>query len=119
MHRADDDSATIDRDGRAAVIAGEQAAPVLSARGLTKRYGSVLAVEGVTFSLEGGTVTGFLGPNGAGKTTTLRLLLGLAQPTTGEALIFGHRYRELAHPAQRVGAVLEDLYLELTTKEAA
>jgi ABC-2 type transport system ATP-binding protein len=64
-------------------------------------------VEALTFALERGTITGFLGPNGAGKTTTLRLLLGLAQPTSGEALIFGRRYHELENPMHRVGAVLE------------
>jgi ABC-2 type transport system ATP-binding protein len=74
---------------------------------LTKRYGDVVAVEGVTFALEPGTITGFLGPNGAGKTTTLRMLLGLARPTAGEAFVFGRRYDELEHPARRVGAVLE------------
>jgi ABC-2 type transport system ATP-binding protein len=67
----------------------------------------VLAVEGVAFALGPGTITGFLGPNGAGKTTTLRMLLGLARPTAGEALVFGRRYEELAHPGRRVGAVLE------------
>jgi ABC-2 type transport system ATP-binding protein len=66
-----------------------------------------VAVDGITFALEPGTVTGFLGPNGAGKTTTLRLLLGLAEPTAGEALVFGRRYRELEQPIRRVGAVLE------------
>ncbi len=76
-------------------------------RELTKRYGEVLAVEGLTFALEPGTITGFLGPNGAGKTTTLRLLVGLAQPTAGEALVFGRRYQELERPMRRVGAVLE------------
>jgi ABC-2 type transport system ATP-binding protein len=81
--------------------------PVVSVQGLTKRYGELVAVDDLTFSLEAGTVTGFLGPNGAGKTTTLRLLLGLAEPTAGEALVFGRRYRELARPARRVGAVLE------------
>jgi ABC-2 type transport system ATP-binding protein len=74
---------------------------------LTKRYGELVAVDDLTFALEPGTVTGFLGPNGAGKTTTLRLLLGLAEPTGGEALVFGRRYRELGQPARRVGAVLE------------
>jgi ABC-2 type transport system ATP-binding protein len=64
-------------------------------------------VEELTFSLQPGTVTGFLGPNGAGKTTTLRLLLGLAEPTSGAALVFGRRYRELEQPSRRVGAVLE------------
>jgi ABC-2 type transport system ATP-binding protein len=66
-----------------------------------------VAVEALTFALAPGTITGFLGPNGAGKTTTLRLLLGLAEPTAGEALIFGHHYRELENPMHRVGAVLE------------
>ena len=81
--------------------------PPVCVRELTKRYGATNAVDKMTFSLEPGTITGFLGPNGAGKTTTLRLLLGLAKPTAGEALLFGHRYRALAHPARRVGAVLE------------
>jgi ABC-2 type transport system ATP-binding protein len=81
--------------------------PVLEARGLTKRYGDVTAVDALTFALEPGTITGFLGPNGAGKTTTLRLLLGLARPTAGEALVFGRRYQELERPLHRVGAVLE------------
>jgi ABC-2 type transport system ATP-binding protein len=81
--------------------------PVLTVRSLTKRYGDVVAVEGLTFALSPGTITGFLGPNGAGKTTTLRLLLGLAEPTAGEALVFGRRYRELDNPMRRVGAVLE------------
>jgi ABC-2 type transport system ATP-binding protein len=80
---------------------------VVSCRALTKRYGEIAAVDGVTFSLERGTVTGYLGPNGAGKTTTLRLLLGLAEPTAGEALVFDRRYRELAQPLAKVGAVLE------------
>ena len=81
--------------------------PVVTVRSLTKRYGEVVAVDDLTFSLHPGTVTGFLGPNGAGKTTTLRLLLGLATPTTGQALVFGRRYRDLEDPARRVGAVLE------------
>ena len=76
-------------------------------RGLTKRYGDLLAVQDLTFSLHPGTVTGFLGPNGAGKTTALRLLLGLAQPSAGEALVLGRRYAELDQAWHRVGAVLE------------
>ncbi|MDQ2968695.1 MAG: ATP-binding cassette domain-containing protein [Actinomycetota bacterium] len=80
---------------------------VVSVQGLTKRYGEVVAIDDLTFSLKPGTVTGFLGPNGAGKTTTLRLLLGLAEPTGGQALVFGRRYGELDYPARRVGAVLE------------
>jgi ABC-2 type transport system ATP-binding protein len=80
---------------------------VLTVRSLTKRFGALTAVDQLSFTLEPGTITGFLGPNGAGKTTTLRLLLGLAEPTSGEALVFGSRYRELPDPARRVGAVLE------------
>jgi ABC-2 type transport system ATP-binding protein len=79
----------------------------VTVRSLTKRYGEVVAIEDLTFSLEAGTVTGFLGPNGAGKTTTLRLLLGLAQPDAGTALVFGLPYWELQDPQRRVGAVLE------------
>jgi ABC-2 type transport system ATP-binding protein len=80
---------------------------VVTASSLSKRYGALVAVDELTFSLRPGTVTGFLGPNGAGKTTTLRMLLGLAEPTAGEALVFGRRYHELDNPARRVGAVLE------------
>src|SRR5262249_18839711 len=70
-------------------------------------YGALTAVDDVTFTLERGAVTGFLGPNGAGKTTTLRLLLGLAEATAGEALVWGRRYCEIEQPARLVGAVLE------------
>jgi ABC-2 type transport system ATP-binding protein len=80
---------------------------VVTVRSLTKRFGDLVAVDDLSFSLEAGTVTGFLGPNGAGKTTTLRLLLGLADPTAGEALVFGRLYRDLDDPARRIGAVLE------------
>ena len=80
---------------------------VVTVRSLTKRFGDLVAVDDLSFSLEAGTVTGFLGPNGAGNTTTLRLLLGLAEPTAGEALVFGRRYRDLDDPARRIGAVLE------------
>jgi ABC-2 type transport system ATP-binding protein len=79
----------------------------LTATTLTKRYGEVIAVDDLTFALQPGSITGFLGPNGAGKTTTLRLVLGLAEPTAGTALVFGRPYRELEEPSRRVGAVLE------------
>jgi ABC-2 type transport system ATP-binding protein len=81
--------------------------PVLTALELTKRFGDVTAVDRLSFELTPGTVTGFLGPNGAGKTTTLRMLLGLATPTAGRALVFGRRFAELDRPAARVGALLE------------
>jgi ABC-2 type transport system ATP-binding protein len=80
---------------------------VVVADSLTKRYGKLTAVDGLSFDLDAGTVTGFLGPNGAGKTTTLRMLLGLAKPTSGGALVFGEPYSRLHRPALRVGAVLE------------
>jgi ABC-2 type transport system ATP-binding protein len=82
-------------------------AAVVDAESLTKRFGDVAAVTELSFALEAGTITGFLGPNGAGKTTTLRMLLGLAAPTSGRALVFGRAYSELARPALRIGAVLE------------
>jgi ABC-2 type transport system ATP-binding protein len=81
--------------------------PVVSVDALTKRFGDLVAVVDLTFHLDAGTVTGFLGPNGAGKTTTLRILLGLAAPTSGTALVFGRRYGQLADPIRRIGAVLE------------
>jgi ABC-2 type transport system ATP-binding protein len=79
----------------------------IEAAGLTKRYSDVVAVDDLTFSVREGSVTGFLGPNGAGKTTTLRMVLGLARPTAGEARVEGRRYVELADPARTVGANLE------------
>lgn len=80
---------------------------VVQSDSLTKRFGKVLAVDDLSFKIESGTITGFLGPNGAGKTTTLRMLLGLANPTSGHATIFDMPYAQLETPALRVGAVLE------------
>ena len=82
-------------------------APVVRAESLTKRFGKLTAVDDLSFALEPGTITGFLGPNGAGKTTTLRMLLGLAKPSHGEALIFEKPYAQIEQPALRIGAVLE------------
>jgi len=76
-------------------------------RGLVKRFGPVTAVDGLSFEVRPGTVTGFLGPNGAGKTTTLRMLLGLVTPDAGIATIDGMAYRRLPEPLHQVGAVLE------------
>jgi ABC-2 type transport system ATP-binding protein len=75
--------------------------------GLAKRFGTVEAVRGLSFTVEPGAVTGFLGPNGSGKTTTLRAILGLVQPTSGSALVEGVPYPRLRAPARVVGAVLE------------
>jgi ABC-2 type transport system ATP-binding protein len=79
----------------------------ITVQSLTKRFGSVLAVDDLSFEVEEGTVTGFVGPNGAGKTTTLRMLLGLVGPTSGSALFGGVPYAALADPVREVGAVLE------------
>jgi ABC-2 type transport system ATP-binding protein len=81
--------------------------PVLSTMHLTKHFGEITAVSDLSFDVQPGSVTGFLGPNGAGKTTTLRMLLGLATPSDGQALVFGRPYAQLERPASRVGAVLD------------
>ena len=83
---------------------------MLSVDHLTKRYRTVTAVDGLSFEVEPGRVTGFLGPNGAGKTTTLRMLLGLAAPDSGTATINGIRYRDLPNPVRTVGAALDNDY---------
>ena len=80
---------------------------MIALRGLTKRYGEVLAVDDLTVDVEPGRVTGFLGPNGAGKSTTMRMLLGLDRPTAGQALVDGRSVRELAEPLRSVGALLD------------
>jgi ABC-2 type transport system ATP-binding protein len=80
---------------------------MIEVRGLSKRYGATVAVDGLSFDVRPGVVTGFLGPNGSGKSTTMRLLLGLDAPDAGQARINGHRYRELAWPLREVGALLE------------
>jgi ABC-2 type transport system ATP-binding protein len=74
---------------------------------LTKRYGRTVALDGLSFDVRPGHVTGFLGPNGAGKTTTLRSALGLAAPTAGRALLNGAPYAALRHPLHDVGALLD------------
>jgi ABC-2 type transport system ATP-binding protein len=80
---------------------------MIEVRELRKRYGDTVAVDGLTFTVESGQVTGFLGPNGAGKSTTMRMILGLDRPTHGSATIDGHVYRELPTPLRTVGALLE------------
>jgi ABC-2 type transport system ATP-binding protein len=80
---------------------------VIEVSALAKRFGPAAAVDGLSFAVGAGTVTGFLGPNGAGKTTTLRVLLGLVRPTSGRAVIWGKPYRELGDQRRKVGAVLE------------
>lgn len=80
---------------------------VIAVSNLTKTFGAVRAVDGLTFEIPWGRVTGFLGPNGAGKTTTIRMILGLARPTAGQALVAGRPYAELASPARIVGALID------------
>jgi ABC-2 type transport system ATP-binding protein len=80
---------------------------MIEARGLTKRYGDKLAVDGLTFTVRPGMVTGFLGPNGAGKSTTMRMILGLDAPTSGSVTVNGRPYREHAAPLREVGALLD------------
>lgn len=80
---------------------------VVEVRDLSKTYGATTAVDQLEFSVAPGKVTGFLGPNGAGKTTTIRLILGLIRPTKGQVRVLGVPYRELRHPTQRVGALID------------
>jgi ABC-2 type transport system ATP-binding protein len=80
---------------------------MIEVNGLTKRYGSTVAVDELTFTVRPGQVTGFLGPNGAGKSTTMRIIVGLARPTTGQATVNGRPYRRHAAPLCEVGALLE------------
>jgi len=74
---------------------------------LVKRFGAVTAVDGLSFAVRPGHVTGFLGPNGAGKTTTMRVILGLDTPTSGTARVNQQSYHELVRPLHQVGALLD------------
>lgn len=88
------------------------ASPIIQANGLTKRFGKLVAANGVTFQVAAGEVFGFLGPNGAGKTTTIRMLTGLVRPTSGSALVAG--FDVVAEPGEvkrRVGSLAETPYL--------
>jgi ABC-2 type transport system ATP-binding protein len=80
---------------------------MIEAQHLTKRYGKTVAVDGATFAVQPGRVTGFLGPNGAGKSTTMRMILGLDTPSSGSVLVNGKPYRELTDPLRSVGALLD------------
>src|ERR1700721_2414478 len=81
--------------------------PVIEVRGMTKRYGSTVAVDRLSFDVPPGAVTGFLGPNGSGKSTTMRMIMGLDSPDAGQARIAGRRYRGLRWPLRGAGARLE------------
>ncbi|HEY8476133.1 MAG TPA: ATP-binding cassette domain-containing protein, partial [Chloroflexota bacterium] len=80
----------------------------IEARGLTRRFGAVVAVDGLDLKVPRGCVYGFLGPNGAGKTTTIRMLLGLVRPHAGEIRLFeAPLHRRRRHLLRRVGALVE------------
>ena len=80
---------------------------MIEVESVTKRYGSTIAVDDLSFTAPAGRVTGFLGPNGAGKSTTMRLIVGLDEPTSGRITIDGGAYRRLRFPLRTVGALLE------------
>jgi len=80
---------------------------VIEVRDLRKRYGGTMAVDGLSFDVRPGVVTGFLGPNGSGKSTTLRVILGLDHPTAGRATVDGRAYADLPAPIEAVGALLD------------
>ncbi|MDQ1044982.1 ABC transporter ATP-binding protein [Streptomyces sp. V4I2] len=80
---------------------------MITLQGLTKRYGGQAAVDNLSLTIAAGRVTGFLGPNGAGKSTTMRMIMGLDHPTSGQALVGGRPYAELAYPLREIGALLD------------
>ena len=80
---------------------------MIEARSLTKRYGGRTAVENVSFTCAPGTVTGFLGPNGARKSTTMKMICGLAAPSSGRASVYGVPFQDLPNPGCRVGVLLD------------
>jgi len=87
-------------------------APGVLVAGLRKRFGATRALDGMSFTVHPGVVTGFVGPNGAGKSTTLRVILGLDSPDEGEAVVAGRPYRSLRRPLRHVGALLDAGALE-------
>jgi len=92
-------------DGPAGSSGGSR--PVIEVRNLTKRYGPILAVDDLSFTVAGGQVTGFLGPNGSGKSTTMRMIVGLDAPTAGQVTVDGRSYGQLRFPLREVGALLD------------
>ena len=79
----------------------------IEVNGLRKRFGPATALDGMTFDVRPGHVTGFVGPNGAGKSTTLRMIVGLDRPDAGTATVGGLRYASLSRPMRHVGALLD------------
>src|SRR5580658_4989058 len=85
----------------------DSSSTMIEARELTKRYGTKIAVDQLSFEVRPGVVTGFLGPNGSGKSTTMRMIMGLDLPATGRATVNGRPYVDLPWPMHEVGALLE------------
>lgn len=81
--------------------------PMISVNSLTRRYGSMVAVDAISFDAKPGLITGFLGPNGAGKSTTMRILCGLTPATSGTATVLGRPYAALPNPGRHVGVLLD------------
>jgi ABC-2 type transport system ATP-binding protein len=86
--------------------------PTIEVSRLRKRFGSTQALDGMTFTVAPGRVTGFVGPNGAGKSTTIRVILGLDRPDEGRALVGGNAYQHLRHPLRHVGALVDAAALQ-------
>ncbi|HEY3957238.1 MAG TPA: ATP-binding cassette domain-containing protein, partial [Streptosporangiaceae bacterium] len=84
----------------------------IEVNGLHKRYGTTVALDGMTFTVQPGQVTGFVGPNGAGKSTTMRVILGLDAPDRGTALVGGRPYASLPRPLSHVGSLLDAAALQ-------
>lgn len=80
---------------------------MIEVRGLSKRFGNIVAVDQLSFDVRPGTVTGFLGPNGSGKSTTMRMIMGLDVPAAGTVTVLGRRYHDLPWPLREVGGLLE------------
>ena len=85
---------------------------IIEVSGLRKRFGPIVALDGMTFTVQPGQVTGFVGPNGAGKSTTMRVILGLDAADEGAALVGGRPYQSLRHPLSHVGALLDAAALQ-------
>jgi ABC-2 type transport system ATP-binding protein len=86
--------------------------PTIEVEGLRKRFGPAQALDGMTFTVMPGRVTGFVGPNGAGKSTTIRVILGLDAPDEGRALVCGQTYQHIRHPLSQVGALVDAAALQ-------
>ena len=84
---------------------------MISVDGLTKRFGSTLAIDNLSFDVQPGRVTGFLGPNGSGKSTTMRCMVDLDRPQSGTVRFSGRRYGEIAHPIRMIGVLLDASYV--------